>query len=151
MKFKAVITGVLSFFRNIKKSEGRKDFEKLLPVIYAKTLVLGFALTGLTFTFFPKFVLCLTLFGNTCDPVGNYFVAIASLPGYLVASILLFYFTNISSQLLIIIIVLVSFVFYFLAGLLIDRLKVRKKTLSKTQLLVVLTFLLLVIALFLVV
>lgn len=130
-----------NFFKKVK-------YKKFLPSLYTKLVILGFTLTGLKYTLLPKLEICSSIFGdNECDPLGNFIVTYASFPGYLFSSFLLFLKPKASAFYLISGIFLISLLFYFLIGVLIDKLKQKKIKILSTQTLVFLLFIVLIILL----
>jgi hypothetical protein len=136
------------FLKHLQKIE----YKKFLVSTYFQLIVAGFTLTGLAYTFMPFLRICSSLFGvDDCDPVGNYIVTFASFPGYIVTSVILFFYSNTPSYLIISSIVLFSLLIYFLIGLAIDNFKSSDKPINKIQTLIIAVFAILVISLLLLV
>ncbi|OGM05325.1 hypothetical protein A2715_05610 [Candidatus Woesebacteria bacterium RIFCSPHIGHO2_01_FULL_39_32] len=103
-----------------------KNFRKAFLLLYIFGLVLGLILT-LVYAFVPSFVTCASFFAeNFCTPAGIFLILALSLPGYLVAGNILALLPEIPWVPSLIIVIVTSGAFYFLIGLLIDK-KRRKK------------------------
>ena len=123
----------------------KKDFRILLPQLYIIVLIAGFILT-LLYAVFPQLVICTQLLGQDyCTPVGIYVGLFASLPGYLIAGNIVPATQSLPSIISFIIVVVVSAIFYFVIGLLIDKYRERKT--SKVYLFILTVFVVLLIAL----
>lgn len=123
----------------------RKDSKILLPKIYLVILAFGFILT-LLYAAFPGLTICSSFFGEEfCTPAGIYLGLMASLPGYVIAGNLLSSFNELPAVISFITVILTSGLFYFLLGLLID--KVRFKKFSKLAILIISALVILLIIL----
>ena len=116
----------------------KKDFRVLFIQIYLIVLLVAFILT-LLFAAFPSLIVCSSFFGEEfCTPTGLYLGLLASLPGYVVAGNLLSSFNEIPVALSYVIVVSTSGLFYFLLGLLID--KVKNKKFKRSEIIIISAF-----------
>lgn len=124
MKMKIKLNSVL---KTCREYFSRTSFRKTLPLLYAKIVFLGFALTGMQVSFWPKLVICSRMFGDyACDPLGNYVVAVTSIPGYLFTGKIMSYVPMAPAWVFFMLLFLISFFVYYLLGLLIDKRRGKK-------------------------
>lgn len=102
--------------------------KKLLPIFYISGLILGLVLT-LLYTIYPSLVVCSSLFGEDfCTPAGLFLGGILSLPGYLIVGNVLQFLPAQPIALSLIFVLVITAVTYYLLGLLIDKLKMAKRS-----------------------
>lgn len=112
----------------VGKFAGRFGFTRILPLFYFFVLILSLLLTGL-YVIFPGLTLCSSIFGETiCTPAGVLIALIASLPGYLIVGNILSADSTVPVVLSFTLVIVVSILFYYLAGKLLDKLKKGKLT-----------------------
>lgn len=139
-------TKVRIWIANFIKSLAKRRFRVLLPLIYLLILAFGLVLTGF-YVFVPSLVTCSELFAEKfCIPTGIYLAFLVNIPGYFIAGNLLPFLENISWWISLIVIIIVSGIFYFLVGLLIDKFKVKVPTTKGiSKYIIVLAFILLLV------
>ena len=120
-----------------------KQKKILFPLVYIKLVILAFAVTGLNVTVLPGFKFCVNVFGEFCEPIGNLFFALISLPGYIAVPILTKFIKTENSLILFLMALLVSVVFYYLLGTLSGKLKIRGRKLLKLENVIIGLFLIL--------
>lgn len=122
------VQSLLGFNNNLKVNYREKLGFRLIK-IYSLVILVSFALIGLKESVFPFLTFCINIFGPHCEPVGSYIATLASLPGYLIVSILVKYKGDLSPGILFIVLFTSSILFYYLLGLAIDKynLRVTKK------------------------
>lgn len=104
----------------------KSGFKKILPLIYFIFLLLGLVLTFI-YAFVHSLVICSSIFGTEfCTPTGIFLILCASLPGYLISGNMLSFISELPWAVSFAVVILASFVFYYLLGLLIDKLKEKK-------------------------
>lgn len=129
-------------FKSIKKFF-KKDFRVLFPQLYIIGILVGFVLT-LLFAVFPQLVMCSQIFGDQlCTPTGIFVGLFVSLPGYLIAGNLFSILPALSVGVSFVIVIITSIAFYYLLGLLLD--KIRQKSTSKSSLFIVASFIVLLL------
>jgi len=107
---------------NQEKSGSKQYFRKILPLVYLKVILLGFALTGIQVTFVPKLVACSAIFGQyACDPLGSYVVALSSLPGYLIVGKIMSSWPKLPAYAFFVVLISFSTLCYFFIGFLMDK------------------------------
>lgn len=120
----------------------KKDFRLLLPQLYIIGIVLALVLT-LLYAVFPQLIFCSQIFGDQiCTPVGIYFGLVISLPGYLIAGNLVPATQSLPSLISFLIVIITSVFFYFIIGLLLDKL--RKPKTSRINLFILTVFVILI-------
>ena len=121
-----------------------REFKRLLPVVYIYLLILGLILT-LVYAFVPEFVICSGIFGQQfCTPAGIFTALFASLPGYLFAGNFLTFISALPWFISFIVIIVVSGIFYYLIGYIIDAQRGQKFTSEKlVKTIIILAFILL--------
>ena len=113
-------------FNHIYKKAKKTGFKKVFPLIYSFILLLGIIFTFL-YAFIPSFVTCSSIFGNHfCTPTGLFIALFASIPGYIISGNILYFLGEITWALSFLIIIATSFVFYYIAGLLVDNYQNKK-------------------------
>lgn len=116
------IVGHLGSEKRYEKWASKPYFRKILPVVYLKVVLLGFALTGVQVTFIPKLVACSAIFGQyACDPLGSYVVALSSLPGYLIVGKVMSTWPKLPAYAFFVVLISFSTAFYFFIGFLLDK------------------------------
>lgn len=126
------------------------SFRKILLFSYIFGILLGFFLAVLSI-FLPFLSTCFSLFGERfCTSTGVLLVLFISLPGYLLVGNLFSLLAQIPWVLSFLAVILFSGVFYFLMGLFIDKIRMKKpSTEVATKYLVYISFIFLVILLLL--
>lgn len=127
-----------SGIKSIKLKLKVESYKWFFAGIYVKLIVFGFALNGFLISYFPKLTLCSSVFAEkVCDPIGNFVIAIASLPGYLYTAKILSLWKNTSPLISFLILFAVSFILYAALGLFIES--QRGKKLTPTRIIAYLT------------
>ena len=135
-----------------KKIKPQKFSSQSLVILYLKVVIAGMTLTGLAYTFVPGLEICSSLFGSyVCDPLGNYLVAIASFPGYIVSSVMFFLWKDMPAWVLTLSIFISSIIIYYLLGLFFVKFKFREIRRKTVPYFVLAVFVILLIALIFVV
>lgn len=128
------------------KKSSSKELSKIFLIIYLFSLFAGLVLT-LSNTFIHSLVTCFSLFGTRfCTPTGIFIILFVNLPGYFVIGNILSFFPKIPWIISFILIAFFSGSFYFLLGILIDKVRKNKFTTgSFTKLLIYSLFVILII------
>ena len=114
-----------------------RNFKKTFLFLYIFGLILGLILT-LVYAFVPSLVTCTSFFAESfCTPTGIFLIIVLSLPGYLIAGNILALLPEIPWAFSLIIVVITSGAFYFLIGLLIDKKRRKKVSVSGINKLVI--------------
>src|SRR3989344_1625975 len=96
-----------------------RRFRVFLPSFYGIVLLIGGLLTGL-FVYIPSLYRCGVLMGlEFCTPIGTYIVMISSFPGYFIGGNLLKFFPDANLVISALVVVAVSFLFYWIVGVLV--------------------------------
>lgn len=105
-----------------------KEFKKLFLFAYIFVLLTSIILT-LVYAFVPTFTTCSSLFGEKfCTPTGIFLALFASLPGYLLAGNALSFLPDVPWIISLVAVVIVSGIFYYLLGFVIDKQRGKKFT-----------------------
>lgn len=132
---KSFITWLRNFFK--------KDTRVVLIQLYLFVIVFGFVLT-LLYAAYPSLLTCSKFFGDEfCTPTGIFVGLLASIPGYVVAGNVLSSFNQLPGWLSLTIVIATSVFFYYLIGLVIDKL--RRGKLSLAEKIVIVAFIILVV------
>jgi len=141
--------GNYKLFQKFVDFLNKRNFRKVLPLIYFFVLAIGGILT-LVYAFVPKFTACSSLFGEEfCTPFGIMLMLAASLPGYIIAGNLLFFIIkDLHWAWSLMIVIVASTLIYYLIGLGLDKVKSRPmnpENISKVSIVVFFVILLLLV------
>ncbi len=104
----------------------KKTFRKIFPLIYLYILIIGLILTFI-YSFVHSLVICSAIFGEKfCTPAGVFIILLASLPGYIIAGNIFSFLSKLPWVVSFPIIILISFIFYFVFGIFIEKVKGKK-------------------------
>lgn len=146
---KLLILRKIDFVKKIAKRIKIKSFKKLLVLLYLIVMFIGLILSGL-FIFIPKLYSCGKLMGlDYCTPTGVLTMMGASIPGYLIGGNLIKFLPKITMVESILLVFVVSLIFYYFTGWVIDKARKHELEPVKTIVissLIILLFLILVLS-----
>src|SRR3972149_7165481 len=122
----------------------KKGLRKILPQYYILVVLIELALAGF-YPFIPKLTYCSSLFGETfCTPLGFFVAMLGSIPGYLIVGNVLKFLPAIHPIWSILLVIVVSYVFYYFLGLVLEIFFDRSRSSQeKMKLIIVIVFFLL--------
>ncbi|OGM60843.1 hypothetical protein A2955_02280 [Candidatus Woesebacteria bacterium RIFCSPLOWO2_01_FULL_37_19] len=123
-----MLKNILDRLRKVFKNLIKKRFRFIIPFAYGIGLFFGLIIAGL-YPFIPSLVYCGSFFGEEfCTPFGLFFAMILTLPGYLIGGNILKFLPSPPVLASVIFVLLISFVFYFLLGVLADKMRLGFKS-----------------------
>lgn len=133
----------LKILKRVKKFIEKRGYKLFLPLLYISGLFISVILSGL-YVVFPSLVFCSSLFGQRfCTLAGVYIASIISLPGYFIAGYLFNIPPETKWSVSLIYVIFSSILFYFLLGLILD--KVKESSASRLSKIIIIFFILLLI------